>query len=213
MLKRFTLLMPGVLVCAGLAAAPAGAQDKPQQEETKVIIKDDTTPKIKKGTQVVSDVSVTTAVKTRLMTDKVARSTAIAVDTKDRVVTIAGSVPTETDKARIGRLVARTTGVKSVENNLTVTGEAVAGTTGADQQKPDAEGTTIIITDASITSAVKTRLMADDLGRALQIDVDTKDAVVTITGTVPTDADKTRLNDIVAHTTGVKSVVNNLTVK
>jgi len=30
---------------------------------------------------------------------------------------------------------------------------------------------------------------------------------------VPTDADKTRLNDIVAHTTGVKSVVNNLTVK
>jgi len=228
MLKRFTLLMPGVLVCAGLAAAPAGAQDKPQQEETKVIIKDDTTPKIKKGTQVVSDVSVTTAVKTRLMTDKVARSTAIAVDTKDRVVTIAGSVPTETDKARIGRLVARTTGVKSVENNLTVTGEAVAGTTGADQQKPDAEGTTIIIkddttpmvkkgarvvADASITSAVKTRLMADDLGRALQIDVDTKDAVVTITGTVPTDADKTRLNDIVAHTTGVKSVVNNLAVK
>ena len=228
MLKRFTVLMPGVLVCAGLAAVPAGAQDKPQQEETKIIIKDDTTPKVKKGAQVVSDVSVTTAVKTRLMTDKVANSTAIDVDTKDRVVTIAGSVPTEADKARIGRLVARTTGVKRVENNLTVTPEAVTGTTGADRQKPDTEETKIVIkddttpmvkkgarvvADASITSAVKTRLMADDLGRALKIDVDTKDAVVTITGSVPTDADKTRLGDIVAHTTGVKSVVNNLTVK
>jgi hyperosmotically inducible protein len=228
MLKRFTVLLPGVLVCAGLAAVPALAQDKPEQEETKIIIKDDTTPKVKKGAQVVSDVSVTTAVKTRLMTDKVANSTAIDVDTKDRVVTIAGSVPTEADKARIGRLVARTTGVKRVENNLTVMPESVTGTTGADRQKPDTEETKIVIkddttpmvkkgarvvADASITSAVKTRLMADDLGRALKIDVDTKDAVVTITGSVPTDADKTRLGDIVAHTTGVKSVVNNLTVK
>jgi len=228
MLKRFTVLMPGVLACAGLAAVPAGAQDKPQQEETKIIIKDDTTPKVKKGAQVVSDVSVTTAVKTRLMTDKVARSTAIDVDTKDRVVTIAGGVPTEADKVRIGRLVAHTTGVKSVENNLTVTGEPVTGTTGADQQKPDSEETKIVIkddttpmvkkgarvvADASITSAVKTRLMADDLGGALKIDVDTKDAVVTITGSVPTEADKTRLGDIVARTTGVKSVVNNLAVK
>jgi len=228
MLKRFTVLMPGVLACAGLAAVPAGAQDKPQQEETKIIIKDDTTPKVKKGAQVVSDVSVTTAVKTRLMTDKVARSTAIDVDTKDRVVTIAGGVPTEADKVRIGRLVAHTTGVKSVENNLTVTGEPLTGTTGADQQKPDSEETKIVIkddttpmvkkgarvvADASITSAVKTRLMADDLGGALKIDVDTKDAVVTITGSVPTEADKTRLGDIVARTTGVKSVVNNLAVK
>ena len=60
---------------------------------------------------------------------------------------------------------------------------------------------------------MKTRLMADDLGRALKIDVDTKDAIVTITGSVPTEADKTRLGDIVARTTGVKSVVNNLAVK
>jgi len=228
MLKRFTVLMPGVLVCAGLAAVPAGAPDKPQQEETKIIIKDDTTPKVKKGAQVVSDVSVTSAVKTRLMTDKVARSTAIDVDTKDRVVTIAGGVPTEADKVRIGRLVAHTTGVKSVENNLTVTGEPLTGTTGADQQKPGSEETKIVIkddttpmvkkgarvvADASITSAVKTRLMADDLGGALKLDVDTKDAVVTITGSVPTEADKTRLGDIVARTTGVKSVVNNLAVK
>lgn len=224
MFKSFSVVLSGLVLCAAFAA-PARAQDKPEQGETKVIIKDDTTPKVKKGARVVSDASVTAAVKSRLMTDKVARATSIDVDTRERVVTISGSVPTEADKIRIGRLVSHTTGVKSVENNLAVSGVA-AGTTGKDQDK---EGkTTIVIkddttpmvkkgarvvTDASITSAVKTRLMADDLGRAMKIDVDTKDGVVTITGSVPAEADRTRLGEMVAHTTGVKSVVNNLTVK
>ena len=225
MLKRIAVVLPIAVLCA---VAPLNAQDKPEQEGTKVVIKDDTTPKVKKGAKVVSDASVTAAVRTRLMTDEVARSTSIDVDTKDRVVTIAGSVPTSADRVRIGRLVARTTGVKSVENNLTVAGTATAGTAGAARAKPEKEGTKIVIkddttpmlkkgaravSDASVTSAVKTRLMSDDLGRAMNIDVDTKGGVVTITGSVPSEADRTRLGDLVAHTTGVKRVVNNLTVK
>jgi hyperosmotically inducible protein len=103
------------------ATAPAArAQDKPEQEGTKIVIKDDTTPKVKKGAKVVSDSSITTAVKTHLMGDKVARATSIDVHTKNAVVTISGNVPTEADKTRIGRLVSHTTGVKSVVNNLTV---------------------------------------------------------------------------------------------
>jgi len=220
MLKSFAVVVSGAMLCAGLGANPARAQEKPQQEKTKVVIKDDTTPKVKKGAQVVTDASITTSVKTRLMTDKVARATSIDVDTKDHVVTIAGSVPTEADKLRIGRLVQRTTGVESVVNNLTVS--AAAGTSGTssdtkvvikDDTTPAVKKGTRVVTDASITSAVKTRLMADDLGRGLKIDVDTKNGVVTLSGTVPTQADKTKLGDIASHTTGVKSVVNNLTVQ
>lgn len=227
MFKRVTVGVSGAALCALLAApAAAPAQDKPQQEGTKIVIKDDTTPKVKKGAKVVSDATITTAVKTRLMTDKVARGTSIDVGTKEGVVTISGSVPAAADKERIGKLVARTTGVKSVVNDLTVTGDAAAGTTGTDQAKPGETKIVIkddttpmvkkgarVVGDASITSAVKTRLMADNLGRAMRIDVDTKDGVVTITGSVPTEADKARLGDIVGRTTGVKSVVNNLTVK
>jgi len=115
---------------AGAAAfAQAATQDKPK--ETTVVIKDDAGEKskqvadktekaAKKTGKVITDASITTEVKTRLMKDKVARAASIDVDTKDGVVTIAGSVPTETDKARIGRLVEKTTGVKSVTNNLTI---------------------------------------------------------------------------------------------
>jgi hyperosmotically inducible protein len=227
MLKSFAVVASGAVLCAGLAT-PAYTQEKPQGEPgtTTIVIKDDTTPKLKKGARVVTDASITAEVKSRLMTDKVARHTSIDVDTNDHVVSITGGVPTAVDRTRIGELVAHTAGVKSVVNNLTVTG-AATGTSGAADHKTD-EGTKVVIkddttpmvkkgarvvTDASITSAVKTRLMADDLGRALKIDVDTKEGVVTLTGGVPTQAGKTRIGDIVAHTTGVKSVVNNLTVQ
>src|SRR5258708_10871860 len=109
--------------CAAFALLTSGslaAQDKAKPKETTVVIKDDATPKIKKGATVVADASVTTAVKTRLMKDKVARAVSIDVDTKEGVVTIAGTVPTEADRLRIGRLVQKTTGVKSIVNNLTV---------------------------------------------------------------------------------------------
>ena len=225
MFQRISVVLPGLLLCGAIAAAPAYAQDKPEQEGTKVVIKDDTTPKVKKGAKAVSDTSITTAVKTRLMGDKAARATSVDVETKDAVVTISGTVPTEADKTRIGRLVAHTTGVKSVVNNLT-TGAATTGTAGTDEKKsgetkivikddttPAVKKGAGVVSDASITTAVKTRLMTDEAARATSIDVDTKEGVVTISGVVHTGADKTRIADLVAHTTGVKRVVNNLTVK
>jgi osmotically-inducible protein OsmY len=116
-MKRFAATV-AFATRAFVTAGPAFAQEKPK--ETTVVIKDDATPKIKKGAKVVSDASINTAVKTRLMKDKVARATSIDVDTKEGAVTITGTVPTEADKLRIGKLVQKTTGVKSVVNNLAV---------------------------------------------------------------------------------------------
>jgi hyperosmotically inducible periplasmic protein len=212
-----------VLLSSG-APARAAIYGAPQD----VTIKDDTTPKVKKGAKVVSDATITTEVKTRLMKDKVARGSSIDVSTKGGVVTLSGAVPTEADRARIARLVAKTAGVKNVDNNLTVS--AATGTTGkgdisvpvpdksdvkrgADKVTDVTKKSGEIVADASITTAVKTRLMTDDVARGTHIDVDTSDGVVTIAGTVPTEADRARIAQLVANTTGVKRVVNNLTVK
>jgi hypothetical protein len=51
MLKSFAVVVSGAMLCAGLGANPVRAQEKPQQEKTKVVIKDDTTPKVKKASK------------------------------------------------------------------------------------------------------------------------------------------------------------------
>jgi hyperosmotically inducible periplasmic protein len=67
--------------------------------------------------------------------------------------------------------------------------------------------------DASITSAVKSKLLADTKVGGLKIDVDTKDNVVTLTGTVNSAAEKAEAIRLAKSTTGVKSVVDKLVVK
>jgi osmotically-inducible protein OsmY len=71
---------------------------------------------------------------------------------------------------------------------------------------------TPIVADAGITAAVKTRLLADPDVAGLRIDVDTKDKVVTLTGTVKAAAQVAEAEKIARETTGVARVVNNLKV-
>lgn len=66
--------------------------------------------------------------------------------------------------------------------------------------------------DAGITAALKTRLIADDTLKALDINVDTQNGVVTMTGTAPTEAAKLIATDIAKTVDGVTSVNNELTV-
>ena len=69
-----------------------------------------------------------------------------------------------------------------------------------------------VTADASITSAVKTKFLADTKVAGLKIDVDTKDNVVTLTGNVKSEAEKAEAIRLAKTTTGVKSVVDKLTV-
>jgi osmotically-inducible protein OsmY len=66
--------------------------------------------------------------------------------------------------------------------------------------------------DAGITSAVKTKFAADDTVKASQINVDTSDKVVTLSGTVDSQAAKTRALELARETKGVVRVSDQLTV-
>jgi hypothetical protein len=66
--------------------------------------------------------------------------------------------------------------------------------------------------DPGITTAVKSKLAADERTSATKIDVDTKERVVTLNGTVPTQAEKAAAEQVAKNTEGVTNVVNNLTV-
>ena len=66
--------------------------------------------------------------------------------------------------------------------------------------------------DAGITTAVKGKLVADDLVKARQINVDTKDKIVTLTGEVKTQAEESRALQIARETKGVVNVVDQISV-
>ena len=181
-----------------------------------------------------SDPGITTAVKTKLAADDTVKAYRIDVDTKDRVVTLNGAVDTPIARQRAIELARGTEGVRDVVDQLTVTpgatpttgvddkvqGEAKEATRDADAKTDNAQKKAGEATDragdaaanAALTSAVKTKFLADTAISGLRIDVESNNGVVTLTGTVPTAAEKTRAMKVARETEGVKRVVDRLKV-
>lgn len=67
--------------------------------------------------------------------------------------------------------------------------------------------------DAGITAKVKTQFATDTTVKAHEINVATKNHVVTLTGAVDTQAAKDRAVEIARDTKGVTDVVDNMTIK
>jgi hypothetical protein len=67
--------------------------------------------------------------------------------------------------------------------------------------------------DSAITAKVKAAILAEPGLKTLQINVDTKDATVTLTGNVASDNLRDRAKQIAMSTEGVRNVVDNLSVK
>ncbi|NDP42026.1 MAG: BON domain-containing protein [Aromatoleum sp.] len=70
-----------------------------------------------------------------------------------------------------------------------------------------------VLDDATITAKVKAAILAEPGLRSLQIGVDTKDAIVTLTGTVASAPLKERAEQIAANVEGVRLVRDLLIAK
>jgi hyperosmotically inducible protein len=66
--------------------------------------------------------------------------------------------------------------------------------------------------DAGITTSVKTKFASDETVKAYQIDVDTKDKVVTLSGNVDSQEAKDQAVALARQTEGVADVVDNIAV-
>jgi len=181
-----------------------------------------------------TDPGITTAVKSKLAADDTVKAYKIDVDTKDHVVTLTGTVDNSAAKERAVTIARTTDGVNNVVDNLTVAPGATP-TTGVDDplqnkasdakdradDKADAaqkkagdamDRTGEVLTDAAITTAVKSKFLADSDVSGMKIDVDTTNGVVTLQGTVPSAAERRRAVQLAKETNGVKSVKDNLKI-
>ncbi len=78
--------------------------------------------------------------------------------------------------------------------------------------KASAGGLDANITDAWITTKIKTSFLNEDPLKGSDINVDTNNHVVTLKGTVASAAGRTRAVSLAKQTKGVARVVNNLTI-
>ncbi len=154
-----------------------------------------------------TDTGITTAVKSKFIADDIVKSAQIEVTTKAGVVTLTGNVDGENAKNRAIQLAKETTGVRNVIDMISARTAAGSG------DAPDPERSVgEVITDAGITMSVKSRFLEDPLVKGLKIDVDTRDAIVFLTGSVGSNAEKDKAIQLATDTKGVREVKSNLTL-
>jgi len=178
-----------------------------------------------------SDAGITTAVKAKMAADDTVKAYQINVDTSGGVVTLSGTVESGAAKSQAVTIARGTEGVVDVVDHLSV-GAPAASTTGeirddlhaagdatrdaaergVDATKHAVERTGEIVSDVAITATVKSKLLGDTTTPGWNIDVDTKDGVVTLKGTVKSQAEIDRAMSLARGTSGVKRVVSALKI-
>ncbi|GAA0368889.1 BON domain-containing protein [Bowmanella denitrificans] len=124
----------------------------------------------------------------------------INTDVKDGVVVLTGKVDSEVDKSLASELIESLDGVNKVDNRLEV----------MSKDKPSEMAQTL--TDSKVVAVVKTRLLIESEVTGTDINVDAKQGVVTLEGTVASDAERDLAITIAKNTSDVKKVVDKLEV-
>jgi hyperosmotically inducible protein len=70
-----------------------------------------------------------------------------------------------------------------------------------------------VLSDGSLTAKIKSKMALDDTVRARTIDVSTTDHIVTLSGTVRSQAEHDRVVQLARETNGITRVVDNLSVR
>ena len=119
------------------------------------------------------------------------------------VVTLEGEVDSSEDRQEAVRIARATEGVTRVEDRLRTKGEAVP----APSEMPGIDRP-----DAWLTAKVQSKYFLDDLVKGRNIDVDTQNGVVALTGAVATEAERRQAIALARNTEGVRSVNDQLTL-
>lgn len=183
----------------------------------------------------VSDKTLDSRITARMHHDAVLKKYDVDVAVDNGVAKLTGTVPTEAARKKAGRL-ATMHGISHVDNQLVVdahvakkTPTGTSGTIGektkeAGEKTKDAAGKVAektkegvsksgeVITDSWITTRVKSKFLDESVLKGSDVHVTTTDHVVTLTGTVPTEAGRARAVEQAKEVEGVHRVVDKLVI-
>ena len=157
------------------------------------------TPTQQSTGQAIDDGVVTAKVKAKLIEDPVTKAHQIDVETFKGTVQLNGFVDTAASKERATEVARKQKGVTAVRNNLTV--------------KTTDRSSDQVVDDSAITAKVKSALAGDPRTKAHQINIETHDGVVQLSGFVDNSEAKSTAEELARAVDDVKSVDNELDVK
>lgn len=165
-------------------------------------------PPAKQKATDVSDSVLKERVEKSLKADRSLADSDIDVESVNKgVVLLDGDAASLDDHVRAIEITRAVPGVRDV-NSEVKSPDTFSETQSQGVTKDVAQGAT----DMYITSATKLRLLADSETPALEINVDTRDGIVTLFGIVPTQAAKQSAEKEARKVSGVKAVKNELQV-
>lgn len=147
-----------------------------------------------------SDAWIRLKVNAALLFHRNVNAAGTGIEVKDGTVTLTGKAESEAQKALTAEYAGDVEGVRAVINGMTVTESPKRG--------PEA-----YVDDASITAQVKLTLLAHRSTSAIRTRVETRDGVVTLTGTARNAAEKDLVTRLVSDIHGVKSVQNDMVIE
>ena len=151
----------------------------------------------------IDDATITAAVKSKLMWSTYTDGLATEVDTRLGHVTLTGAADSAAAKELAGRLASNTRGVVAVDNRLTVKPDKAAVVDATKSAAPEEEH---VVSDSWITTKVKSTLMYSSNVDGSDIDVTTKQGVVTLSGKLDSGAERALAIELAKNVRGVASV-------
>ncbi len=88
-----------------------------------------------------------------------------------------------------------------------------AGTTAREKTSQAADATMRALEDGRLTTKIKAKMALDDSVKALDLNVDTKDTIVTLKGEVRSEAERQRALTLARETEGVTRVIDQVRLR
>ena len=148
------------------------------------------------------DATLVATVKSKLLWNSNTEGLDINVNADNGKVSLTGNAQTAEAKELAGRLAANTDGVRAVNNQLSV---SATDSTAAKAQNA-ADDTAAVISDAWITSKVKSSFIYSRNLDGLDISVDTQKGMVSLSGTELSNAEKQLAIETARNIRGVRGV-------
>lgn len=187
-----------------------GYADKKSAEQFWAEFKQDSKQTWKDSKSAFKDGWIESKLETALILNEHLNPFKIDIGVDNNIATLEGEVNSAIDKELAENIALGIEGIDSVDNKLKVVKQQpLVGKADDDTKRNFSQ----YVADVSTTAAIKTELLASKNVKGLNIDVDTLNNEVTLSGKVNTAEEKALAQAIAAKHDDVKNVINKLQVK